>query len=146
MYRDMVSPDAPAFRQLGDMDPDRPFGMLNMLAFRKAAVYAPEDPEFTEPEVSGEAAFGRYVRENLATPDRAPGGMAWQGVPLAHLICPEGEQWDLIFLRRYETVSSFLRMISSPAYQRARRHRVAALADSRLIVCAETDVLSGYAR
>lgn len=145
MYRDVVSMNEPGFRQLLELEPDRPFGMLNMLAFRPIALYTPDDPEYGAPEITGEAAFRRYVRENARNPVRAPGGMAWQGQPLASLIAPPAERWDLVFVRTYDTVSSFVEMISSPEYRKARRHRAAAVAASRLIVCAQDDLLSIWA-
>ena len=142
MVSDLVSMDLPSFEQLRNQDDDAPFEMLNMLRFRTLAEYAPDDPEFSAPAISGREAFLRYVTENKTLSYRAPGGITWQGRPRAHLITAADEKWDLVFLRSYDSVSSFVKMISLPEYFLARRHRTAALADSRLILCQQDSFFS----
>jgi uncharacterized protein (DUF1330 family) len=50
---------------------------------------------------------------------------------------PENESWDLAFVARYPTAQAFIDMLRNPHYQKAVRHRNAAVADSRLIRCSE---------
>jgi uncharacterized protein (DUF1330 family) len=57
-------------------------------------------------------------------------------VPELILIGRNGESWDLAFVAAYPTAQAFVDMVRDPDYQRATRHRSAAVADSRLIRCA----------
>ncbi len=57
-------------------------------------------------------------------------------MPELTLIGPVDERWDLAFIARYPTAQSFVDMPKDPEYNRATRHRTAAVADSRLIRCA----------
>ena len=109
--------------------------MLNLLRFRELAQYAPADPEAGAPSVSGAEAYARYSDEAGPVFATVGGAQFWIASPNAVLIGPDTEHWDHAFIARYPTPQAFVDMIKNPDYNRATRHRTAAVADSRLIAC-----------
>ena len=109
--------------------------MLNLLCYREQAQYAPADPEAGEPPVSGAEAYERYSNEAGPVFAAVGGAQFWIATPNAVLIGPDSERWDHVFIARYPTPHAFVDMIKNPDYNRATRHRTAAVADSRLIAC-----------
>ncbi len=53
------------------------------------------------------------------------------------VIGPSESEWDLILLVEYPSRAKFLEMANNPDYMKIHAHREAALADSRLIACAD---------
>lgn len=131
LISDEIDFEAPSFQSLLQLDMAREFVMLNMLRFNDVATYQPTDPEYSQPRISGREAYLRYFMQNR--PNSAPGGIIFEGSHVQMLIAPPNERWDLIFLRKYESLGSFVDMIRKPAYLEVSRHRKAAVADSRLI-------------
>ena len=109
--------------------------MLNLLRYRELAQYAPTDPEAGEPQVTGAQAYERYSHEAGPIFAAVGGAQFWIASPHAILIGPDSERWDHVFIARYPTPHAFVDMIKNPDYNRATRHRTAAVADSRLIAC-----------
>jgi len=109
---------------------DTPIVMLNLLRFRKRAVYG---RNAKEPPRSGIEAYTEYSR--LVWPLlRAVGGkVIWRGKAHHALIAPADESWDEVLLVEYPSVGAFGEMVTSEEYQRIVFHRTAALLDSRLI-------------
>ena len=50
------------------------------------------------------------------------------------MIGPAQPEWDMVALVAYPSREAFLAMIADPDYLEVHQHRVAALADSRLIL------------
>jgi len=132
-----VNPEREQFKAIFALPLDRPVLMLNLLRFRGQAQYAPDDPEYGEPPVSGAEAYRRYSQTATPVFDRVGGTQHWIGQPELTLIGPADETWDLAFIARYPTAQAFIDMLRDQGYQRAVRHRNAAVADSRLIRCAD---------
>jgi uncharacterized protein (DUF1330 family) len=115
--------------------PDQgPILMLNQLRFNEQADYA---ADFKAEPCTGAEAYGRYAEVAVAKITSFGGSIEWTGAPQQTVIGPEGESWDACFVVRYPSKQAFIEMISDPEYQAAVPHRTAALADSRLIRCAE---------
>ena len=131
-----VNPTREQFKAIFDLPLDRPAMMINLLKFREVAGYGDDDPEAGE-QLSGAEAYARYSREATPIFEAVGGSQAWIGTPELVLIGPEEERWDLAFVARYPTAQAFVDMLKNPDYQKAVRHRNAAVADSRLIRCAE---------
>ena len=131
-----VNPSRDQFKAIFGLPLDQPVLMLNLLRFRNVADYAPADPEHGAPAMTGAEAYRCY--SDAATPifERVGGTQVWIGMPELTLIGPVDERWDLAFIARYPTAQSFVDMLKDPEYNRATRHRTAAVADSRLIRCA----------
>ena len=132
-----INPTREQFGALRDLPQAAPVQMINLLRFNDVAAYAADDPEHGDKPVSGETAYRRYAEE--AEPIALAAGVtqAWIGTAQATVIGPEDERWDHAFVARYPTAQAFIDMVRNPDYQRAVRHRTAAVADSRLICCAE---------
>jgi uncharacterized protein (DUF1330 family) len=134
-----LSPTKEQFRAIADLPGEGPVLMINLVRFRDQATYAQEDPEHAEPAVSGEVAYRRYAEETEALVLSLGGSQDWIGLPLLTVIGPEDEAWDHAFVARYPSAQTFMDMVRQPDYQRAVRHRNAAVADSRLICCREAE-------
>ncbi|MGD9802572.1 MAG: DUF1330 domain-containing protein [Hyphomicrobiaceae bacterium] len=132
-----VNPTRDQFKAIFGLPLDEPVLMINLLRFRPVAEYVPDDAEYGEPAVSGAEAYRRYSAAATPVFDRVGGAQAWIGRPELVLIGPADESWDLAFIARYPTAQSFIDMLRDADYQRAVRHRNAAVADSRLIRCGE---------
>lgn len=132
-----LNPTREQFKAMYGLPLDRPVMMLNLLKFRDRAAYADSDPEAGE-DVSGADAYARYSQEATPIFDALGASQAWIGKPELVLIGDDaGDLWDLAFVARYPTAQAFIDMVKDPAYQRAVRHRNAAVLDSRLIRCSE---------
>lgn len=131
-----LNPSRDQFKAIYGLPLDKPVMMLNLLRFRDTAAYLANDPEAGD-TVSGAQAYQRYSREATPIFDGIGGSQAWVGKPELMLIGPADEKWDLAFVARYPTAQAFVDMVKNPDYQRAVRHRNAAVANSRLIRCSE---------
>lgn len=115
---------------------DEPVLMLNQLRFREQASY-PEDSDATP--CTGSEAYGRYAEVAMSKIERLGGEIVWMVAARQVVIGPDSENWDQCFVVRYPSKQAFVEMISAPEYKAALPHRTAALADSRLIRCAEPE-------
>lgn len=119
-------------RLAASTDPE-PVVMLNLLRFREEAggIHAGD-------ELSGAEAYARYGAAVTGHLTRVGARVLFAGAPQELVIGPEAEgSWDMVLAVRYPSRKAFLEMIADPGYQQIHDHRGAALADSRLIACAE---------
>ena len=65
------------------------------------------------------------------------GDLLFVGLGGPFLIGPEDEQWDLAMLVRQSSIASFLHFASHEPYLAGLGHRIAAVADSRLLPLVE---------
>ena len=138
-----VDPTREQFKAIFGLPLDRPVHMINLLRFREFAAYRDSDSEAHE-KVSGREAYRRYGTEAAPYFGKVGGKQLWIGAPELMLIGPQDERWDLAFVAYYPTAQAFVDMLRNPDYQRATRHRTAALADSRLIRCAGLEAGVGF--
>lgn len=131
------NPTRDQFRAIGDLPGEGPVLMINLVRFRAEAAYAEDDPEYGQAPVSGEEAYRRYAQETEPLVLSLGGSQNWVGQPMLTVIGPEDESWDHAFVARYPSAQTFMDMVRNPDYQKAVRHRTAAVADSRLICCRE---------
>ena len=122
-----VDPAKEDFARFREMDRPGPVHMLNLVKFRKQAVY--EDGAIA----TGAEAYNSYARESGPVFERLGGRQVWVGTPELMLIGPQSEAWDLAFIAAYPDKDAFVAMVRDPDYRKAVRHRQAAVADSRLI-------------
>jgi len=130
-----VDPARPQFELFKGLDRDRPIEMLNLVALRDRAAYAPGHA-LTGAGLSGAEAYRRYGAGTAPILDRLGAGIVWRGEMQALLIGPAHEVWDHLFITRYPSAHAFLDMVTDPAYRQAVLHRQAAVRTSRLIRCA----------
>jgi uncharacterized protein (DUF1330 family) len=113
---------------LRGIDLSRPVGMLNLLKFREQALYAPESGEAP---CSGAEAYQRYGA--AVTPILAGMGATLHLSGVRELI-GAADEWDMAFVVRYPTGRIYRSLRDNPAYRAITHHRMAAVADSRLML------------
>lgn len=133
-----IDPERDQFDAFKDLPRDQPVLMLNFLRFRDKAAY-PDGSEAT-----GAEAYAAYGRDSGPIFRRVGGEIVWRAKPELMVIGPSDKQWDLVFVARYPTAAAFLEMVTDPDYQKAVKHRQAAVADSRLIRMSEADEGEGF--
>lgn len=109
--------------------------MLNLLRFAERASYPPGSGHAPG---SGREAYARYAAQAREHVEAAGGSLLYSGRVVAPVIAPADERWDACLLVRYPSADAFHAMVASPDYQRIAVHRTAALADSRLILLADS--------
>jgi uncharacterized protein (DUF1330 family) len=105
--------------------------MVNLLRFKDQA-----DGIDAEDGISGAEAFGRYAAAVGVHLDRVGGQILLALRTCESVIGPDEHEWDMVLAVQYPSRQAFLEMTSNPEYLKIHGHRTAALADSRLIVCA----------
>ena len=114
--------------------------MLNLLRFRDVADYSAHPELAPNAPISGEEAYQRYVTHTLPHLRQAGGEIVFLGAGGHHLIGPPDERWDMALLVRHRSVEAFMAFASNRAYLAGIGHRLAALADSRLLPLVESEV------
>jgi uncharacterized protein (DUF1330 family) len=104
-----------------------PVQMLNLIRLHAEARY-PGGRKAT-----GAEAYASYSRISAPVFARLGGRIAWRGGFELGMIGPEEERWDICFIAEYPSAAAFAEMLRDPAYREAMAHRMAAVADSRLI-------------
>lgn len=107
--------------------------MLNLLRFRETADYSDHPDLAPAAPISGAEAFDRYIRHTLPYLREAGGDLVFLGEGGPFLIGPQEEHWDLVMLVRQKDVASFLSFETHEPYRAGLGHRMAAIADSRLL-------------
>lgn len=110
-------------------DPNQPIAMLNLLKFRKQAVYPPGS---REPPRTGEEAYMAYGAASQRIIAGLGGRLLFTAVFERPLIGDPAEDWDRIAIVYYPTRAAFLRMIEMPEYRALTPMRTAGLERSRL--------------
>ncbi len=136
-----VDPDRARFAKFKELPRQGVIQMLNLVCFNQVANYPEGAPEMG---ASGRAAYANYGRESGPIFRRLGGKIIWSGAFQLTLIGPEDEIWDAIFIAEYPNAEAFISMIRDPNYQRAVRHRQAAVKTSRLIRLAPADAGAGF--
>jgi uncharacterized protein (DUF1330 family) len=125
-----VQPTAGQLQQFVRADDSDPVVMLNLLRFKVEA-------DGIDEGISGEQAYARYS-EAVEPFLRGVGGRLLHAARAQQsLIGPEQAEWDLVLLVEYPSRAKFIEMATDPEYLKIHAHREAALADSRLLACAE---------
>ena len=124
---DYIDPEREAFKQFREMDREGPVQMLNLVKLKESAVY--EDGTM----VSGKEAYAAYGRDSAPVLKKVGGRVFWSGAFELTLIGPSDEAWDIAFIAEYPSPQAFVDMVKDPEYQKAVKHRTAAVSTSRLI-------------
>lgn len=122
-----VDPERVQFEAFKALPRDQPIMMLNLIQFRNKAIYADGR------QSTGAEAYAAYGKESAPIFQRVGGKIIWRGKPEVMLIGPQDRLWDLAFVAHYPTAGAFLEMVTDADYQVAVKHRIAAVADSRLL-------------
>ena len=116
-----------------------PIFMVNLLRYNEHADYGGRG-DF--PPCSGrEAYFERYVPAFGELAQGTGIKLFWVGHVLAGIVAPAGERWDDVAVVEYPSFDAFRTLVESDAYKaKADPHRVAALADWRLIATGKMEL------
>ncbi len=122
-----IDPDAEQIRSLVSSSDPGPIVMVNLLRFKPQA-------DGIDAGISGAEAYTRYAA-GVAPHLEGVGGRLLEAVACEEgVIGPAQAEWDMVALVAYPSREAFLTMTADPGYLEVHRHRVAALADSRLIL------------
>lgn len=125
-----IVPTPEQLAELTSSTSDDPIVMLNLLRFKERA-------DGIDEGASGAEAYGRYAAAVTPFLERVGGRLLIATAALQTVIGPAEREWDMAAMVEYPSRSAFLQMATDPEYLEVHRHRDAALADSRLIVCAQ---------
>jgi len=117
--------------------------MLNLLRLREIADYAATPQIAPEEPISGAEAFDRYIAHTLPYLEASGGSLLFVGEGGPFFIGPQAERWDRVMLVRQSSVQSFLAFASHEGYLAGFGHRLAAVADSRLLPLVEMPSIAG---
>lgn len=133
-----VDPTREMFGKFRGLAEEGPIHMLNLVRLRDKAEYVDGTA------ATGAEAYAAYGRESGPIFRRVGGRIAWSGDFRLMLIGPEEEQWNICFIAEYPSGAAFVEMVKDPDYQKAVRHRQAAVLDSRLIRMAPRNSGAGF--
>jgi uncharacterized protein (DUF1330 family) len=127
----ILQPTSDQVRSFRDRSTGEPVSMLNLLKFRKKAVY--EDGR--ESELSGEEAYHLYGKAFKAIMEPKGARIVYSGKVRGFLI-GEGEgAWDSVAVIEYPSTQVMLDMFRNEEYQKAQQHRAAGLVGQMLVEC-----------
>lgn len=131
-----IDPSADQVRALRDSGAEGPVVMLNLLKFRKMAVYP---AEMAQPACSGAAAYARYQSAfSVALTPLTQAEVLYDGpveqIFIGMAATPEAD-WDKVLLVRYPSRQHFLGMMADAEYRAALVHRYAGLERTILLQC-----------
>ena len=101
-----------------------PFVMVNLLKFKETAEYA----DGSDSDLSGAKAYARYGKAIQACLAAVGGRQIYAGNVTGLMIGEVEDQWDMIALVEYPSLSAMQKMMSSPEYRAIEVHRKAGLA------------------
>jgi hypothetical protein len=107
--------------------------MLNLLRFRTVADYSATPELRGDTPISGAEAYDLYIAHTLPHLRESGGDLEFLGDGGSFLIGPSAERWDLVLLVRHRSVETFMSFASNETYLGGMGHRLAAIADSRLL-------------
>ena len=107
--------------------------MLNLLRFREVADYSATPELAPDTPISGAEAYQLYIDHTLPHLKESGGDVEFLGEGGRFLIGPQDERWDRVLLVRHASVETFMSFASNEAYLGGMGHRLAAIADSRLL-------------
>lgn len=134
-----ITPDALDTAAAAGASTGQPIFMVNLLRYNEQANYG--DDADSAPCSGREAYFHRYVPAFSEVAEGIGIKVFWIGNVLAPIVAPADEQWDDVAIVEYPSFDAFRSLVESDAYKaKADPHRVAALADWRLIAAGKMDL------
>jgi uncharacterized protein (DUF1330 family) len=125
-----VYPTADGFRALAHDPSSTPVAMLNLLKFRKKALYKDGRAD----DISGFEAYQRYVTAMTKIVEREGGRVLFAGKIAGLVIGEVGELWDIAAIMEYPSRAAFQRIATMPEVQAIAVHREAGLEGQLLIM------------
>ncbi|HEY6780446.1 MAG TPA: DUF1330 domain-containing protein [Thermoleophilaceae bacterium] len=128
-----IVPTREQVEELAGSSSGEPIVMLNLLRFKDQA-------DGIDEGLSGAEAYARYGEGAQPFLERVGGRLLIAVAAQQTFIGPEAGEWDMALMVEYPSRKAFLEMATDPEYLEVHRHRDAALADSRLIVCEQVSL------
>jgi uncharacterized protein (DUF1330 family) len=125
-----IEPTQSQFQRVAASEEEGPVLMVNLVRFKERA-----DGIDADDGIGGEEAYARYgaaVQPFLAG---VGGRIVLAARATESVIGPQEGEWDAVFVAEYPSRKAFLEMAGNPGYLEIHQHRVAGVADSRLIAC-----------
>ena len=118
-----LEPSENQLAKLISLSIETPLAVLNLFEFNTMANYQSGDPEYatSASEISGQEAFNLY------------GDVVMQAPTEQILIGNEAANWHAAAIMYFPSRGAFLQMMSDANFQRASRHRKAALKNHYMI-------------
>lgn len=116
--------------------------MLNLLRFRDVADYSIHSELAPETPITGADAYRLYMRHTMPFLVASGGELLFYGDSKKFLVGPTDEHWDAAMLVRQSSAQAFLAFATNSEYLAGIGHRVAALADSRILPLTQIDPLA----
>ncbi|RCS28520.1 DUF1330 domain-containing protein [Polaribacter sp. WD7] len=111
--------------------------MLNLLKFHIEADYTNSEELKPKSKISGEEAYNLYMENTLPELKNIGSEIIYYGKSTNFLIGPDSENWDAVLLMKHKSVEKFMAFSQSKVYLNNVGHRMAGLADSRLLPTTE---------
>ena len=130
-----LEPSENQLAKLISLSIETPLAVLNLFEFNTMANYQSGDPEYatSASEISGQEAFNLYGDVAGKTIEDL-GGRAVMSAPVEQvLIGHEGANWHAAAIMYFPSRGAFLQMLSDANFQKASRHRRAALSNHCMI-------------
>lgn len=114
---------------------ETPLAVLNLFEFNAVANYQPGDPEYatSAAEISGQEAFQLYGEVAGKTIEDLGGRVVVSAPAEQVLIGHEAANWHAAAVMYFPSRGAFLQMMSDANFQKASRHRRAALSNHCMI-------------
>ena len=122
-YENALTPNDKQMNEFTEGDINTPIYMVNLLKFKKKAVY--EDGRKTN--LSGEEAYAIYGMEVIEHLKKVGGEPIFSGVVSRLMLGEVEELWDWIAIVKYPSRKAMLEMILNPDYLESEKHRSAGL-------------------
>ena len=122
-YENSLTPNDKQMKEFTEGDINTPIYMVNLLKFKKKAVY--EDGRKTN--LSGEEAYAIYGMEVIEHLKKVGGEPIFSGVVSRLMLGEVDELWDWIAVVKYPSRKAMLEMILNPDYLESEKHRSAGL-------------------
>lgn len=129
-YLEVTAEAGQAFFSRAD---DGPVTMLNLLRFREVADYSRYPKLKPEEAISGREAYRRYKQHTMPYFAEVGAKLLYSGRAESYLIGPADERWDEVLLVEHPSRKAFWSFATNKGYLAGLGHRMAALADSRLL-------------
>ncbi|KAF0116899.1 MAG: hypothetical protein FD163_2307 [Hyphomonadaceae bacterium] len=118
-----VNPSPKQMQEFFEGKDEAPFVMINLLKFKPRAEYADGDHG-----LSGYEAYAIYGAAVSKLIWALGGKMGYNGQVDGLLLGEVEELWDAVALAQYPSKAAMLKMVTSPEYREAAKHREAGLA------------------
>ncbi len=130
-----LEPSENQLAKLISLSIETPLAVLNLFEFNTMANYQSGDPEYatSASEISGQEAFNLYGDVAGKTIEDLGGRVVMQAPTEQILIGNEAANWHAAAIMYFLSRGAFLQMMSDANFQRASRHRKAALKNHYMI-------------